>query len=190
MRLHQTLYPRLKQFEKQRELFENIEMPLLPVLSRIERTGVRVDSDMLARQSSELGERIDTLAQQAFDQAGADFNIASPKQIQEILFEKLQLPVISKTPKGQPSTSENVLQELAEQHELPKLILEHRALSKLRSTYTEKLPLLVNPNTGRVHTSYHQASVVTGRLSSTDPNLQNIPVRTTDGRRIREAFVP
>ena len=190
LRLHQTLYPRLKQFEKQRELFENIEMPLLPVLSRIERTGVRVDSDMLARQSSELGERIDTLAQQAFDQAGADFNIASPKQIQEILFEKLQLPVISKTPKGQPSTSENVLQELAEQHELPKLILEHRALSKLRSTYTDKLPLLVNPNTGRVHTSYHQASVATGRLSSTDPNLQNIPVRTTDGRRIREAFVP
>ena len=190
LRLHQTLYPRLKQFEKQRELFENIEMPLLPVLSRIERTGVRVDSDMLARQSSELGERIDTLAQQAFDQAGADFNIASPKQIQEILFEKLQLPVISKTPKGQPSTSENVLQELAEQHELPKLILEHRALSKLRSTYTEKLPLLVNPDTGRVHTSYHQASVATGRLSSTDPNLQNIPVRTTDGRRIREAFVP
>ena len=190
LRLHQTLYPRLKQFEKQREVFENIEMPLLPVLSRIERTGVRVDSDMLARQSSELGERIDTLAQQAFDQAGADFNIASPKQIQEILFEKLQLPVISKTPKGQPSTSENVLQELAEQHELPKLILEHRALSKLRSTYTEKLPLLVNPNTGRVHTSYHQASVATGRLSSTDPNLQNIPVRTTDGRRIREAFVP
>ena len=190
LRLHQTLYPRLKQFEKQHELLENIEMPLLPVLSRIERTGVRVDSDMLARQSSELGERIDTLAQQAFDQAGADFNIASPKQIQEILFEKLQLPVISKTPKGQPSTSENVLQELAEQHELPKLILEHRALSKLRSTYTEKLPLLVNPNTGRVHTSYHQASVATGRLSSTDPNLQNIPVRTTDGRRIREAFVP
>ena len=190
LRLHQTLYPRLKQFEKQHELLENIEMPLLPVLSRIERTGVRVDSDMLARQSSELGERIDTLAQQAFDQVGADFNIASPKQIQEILFEKLQLPVISKTPKGQPSTSESVLQELAEQHELPKLILEHRALSKLRSTYTEKLPLLVNPDTGRVHTSYHQASVATGRLSSTDPNLQNIPVRTADGRRIREAFVP
>jgi len=190
LQLHQTLYPRLKQFEKQHELLENIEMPLLPVLSRIERTGVRVDSDMLARQSSELGERIDTLAQQAFDQVGADFNIASPKQIQEILFEKLQLPVISKTPKGQPSTSESVLQELAEQHELPKLILEHRALSKLRSTYTEKLPLLVNPDTGRVHTSYHQASVATGRLSSTDPNLQNIPVRTADGRRIREAFVP
>ena len=190
LRLHQTLYPRLKQFEKLHELLENIEMPLLPVLSRIERTGVRVDSDMLARQSSELGERIDTLAQQAFDQVGADFNIASPKQIQEILFEKLQLPVISKTPKGQPSTSESVLQELAEQHELPKLILEHRALSKLRSTYTEKLPLLVNPDTGRVHTSYHQASVATGRLSSTDPNLQNIPVRTADGRRIREAFVP
>ena len=190
LRLHQTLYPRLKQFEKQRELFENIEMPSLPVLSRIERTGVRVDSDMLARQSSELSERIDILEQQAFDQVGADFNIASPKQIQEILFEKLQLPVISKTPKGQPSTSESVLQELAEQHELPKLILEHRALSKLRSTYTEKLPLLVNPDTGRVHTSYHQASVATGRLSSTAPNLQNIPVRTADGRRIREAFVP
>ena len=190
LRLHQTLYPRLKQFEKQHELLENIEMPLLPVLSRIERTGVRGDSDMLARQSSELSERIGKLEQQAFDQAGADFNIASPKQIQEILFEKLQLPVISKTPKGQPSTSESVLQELAEQHELPKLILEHRALSKLRSTYTEKLPLLVNPDTGRVHTSYHQAAVATGRLSSTDPNLQNIPVRTADGRRIREAFVP
>ena len=190
LRLHQTLYPRLKQFEKQHELLENIEMPLLPVLSRIERTGVRVDSNMLARQSVELSERIDTLEQQAFDQVGADFNIASPKQIQEILFEKLQLPVISKTPKGQPSTSESVLQELAEQHELPKLILEHRALSKLRSTYTEKLPLLVNPDTGRVHTSYHQAAVATGRLSSTDPNLQNIPVRTADGRRIREAFVP
>ncbi len=126
----------------------------------------------------------------AYEEAGAPFNIASPKQIQEILFERLELPVLAKTPKGQPSTAESVLAELAEQHELPRLILEHRGLSKLRSTYTEKLPVLVNPDTGRVHTSYHQAAVATGRLSSSDPNLQNIPVRTAEGRRIREAFVP
>ena len=190
LRLHQTLYPRLKQTTKQLELLQSIEMPLLPVLSRIERTGVRVDCEMLLKQSAELAERAGDLEQQAHALAGRPFNIASPRQIQEILYDELQLPVIRKTPKGQPSTSESVLQELADQHDLPTVILEHRALSKLKSTYTDKLPALVNPDTGRVHTSYHQASVATSRLSSTDPNLQNIPVRTAEGRRIRKAFVP
>ena len=190
LRLHQLLYPRLKEVTKQLELLQTIEMPLLSVLSRIERTGVRVDCEMLLKQSAELAVRIGDLEQQAHALVGHPFNMASPRQIQEILYQQLQLPVIRKTPKGQPSTSESVLQELADQHDLPRLILEHRALSKLRSTYTDKLPALVNPDTGRVHTSYHQASVATGRLSSSDPNLQNIPVRTTEGRRIREAFVP
>ena len=190
LRLHQALFERLQNEQGQRELFEQIEMPLVPVLSKIERTGVRVDCDMLAAQSAQLAERTAELEAMAYEEAGAPFNIASPKQIQEILFERLELPVLAKTPKGQPSTAESVLVELAEQHELPRLILEHRGLSKLRSTYTEKLPALVNPDTGRVHTSYHQAAVATGRLSSSDPNLQNIPVRTAEGRRIREAFVP
>jgi DNA polymerase-1 len=190
LRLHETLYPRLQQESLQRELFERIEMPLVPVLSRIERAGVLVDCAMLARQSTELALRIQELEEQAHGEAGGAFNIASPKQIQEILFDRLQLPVLAKTPKGQPSTAEGVLTELAEKHDLPRLILEHRGLSKLRSTYTEKLPALVNPATGRVHTSYHQAAVATGRLSSSDPNLQNIPVRTAEGRRIREAFIP
>ncbi len=190
LRLHDALYPRLEKESAQASLFERIEMPLVPVLSKIERTGVRVDCDMLATQSRELSERIQALEVLAHKEAGGPFNIASPKQIQEILFDRLELPVLSKTPKGQPSTAESVLAELADQHELPRLILEHRGLSKLRSTYTEKLPTLVNPRTGRVHTSYHQAAVATGRLSSSDPNLQNIPVRTAEGRRIREAFVP
>ena len=190
LRLHRVLFERLETEQGQRELFERIEMPLVPVLSKIERTGVRVDCDMLAVQSAQLAERTAELEAMAYEEAGAPFNIASPKQIQEILFERLELPVLAKTPKGQPSTAESVLAELAEQHELPRLILEHRGLSKLRSTYTEKLPVPVNPDTGRVHTSYHQAAVATGRLSSSDPNLQNIPVRTAEGRRIREAFVP
>ncbi len=190
LRLHDALYPRLEKESAQASLFERIEMPLVPVLSKIERTGVRVDCDMLATQSRELSERIQALEVLAHKEAGGPFNIASPKQIQEILFDRLELPVLSKTPKGQPSTAESVLAELADQHELPRLILEHRGLSKLRSTYTEKLPTLVNSRTGRVHTSYHQAAVATGRLSSSDPNLQNIPVRTAEGRRIREAFVP
>ena len=190
LRLHQALYPRLQAERSQCDLFESIEMPLVPVLSRIERTGVKVDCGMLASQSAELGERIQALEARAHREADGAFNIASPKQIQEVLFDRLGLPVLAKTPKGQPSTAEGVLAELAEQHELPRLILEHRTLSKLRSTYTEKLPGLVNPDTGRVHTSYHQAAVATGRLSSSDPNLQNIPVRTAEGRRIREAFVP
>ena len=190
LRLNETLFPRLKKEDAQTELFDRIEMPLVPVLSKIERTGVRVDAQMLAAQSKELAERTQELEAKAHAEAGGVFNIASPKQIQEILFNRLGLPVISKTPKGQPSTAESVLAELAEQHELPKLILEHRGLSKLRSTYTEKLPRLINAYSGRVHTSYHQAAVATGRLSSSDPNLQNIPVRTAEGRRIREAFIP
>jgi len=190
LRLHRVLFERLQNEQARREVFERIEMPLVPVLSKIERTGVRVDCDMLAAQSAQLAKRTAELEAMAYEEAGAPFNIASPKQIQEILFERLELPVLAKTPKGQPSTAESVLAELAEQHELPRLILEHRGLSKLRSTYTEKLPALVNPDTGRVHTSYHQAAVATGRLSSSDPNLQNIPVRTAEGRRIREAFVP
>jgi DNA polymerase-1 len=190
LRLHQVLFDRLQAERGQCDLFEQIEMPLVPVLSKIERTGVRVDCGMLATQSAELAERIAELEAMAYEEAGSVFNVASPKQIQEILFEQMELPVLAKTPKGQPSTAESVLAELAEEHELPRLILEHRGLSKLRSTYTEKLPALVNPDTGRVHTSYHQAAVATGRLSSSDPNLQNIPIRTAEGRRIREAFVP
>ena len=190
LRLHQHLYPKLQQQPELLALLEDIEIPLVPVLSTIERTGVRVNIDMLVAQSAELAVRIQEVEEQAHAIAGTAFNMASPRQIQEILFEKLQLPVRSKTPKGQPSTAENVLQELALEHELPRLILEHRSFSKLRSTYTDKLPELVDPTTGRVHTSYHQAAVGTGRLSSSDPNLQNIPVRTAEGRRIRAAFVP
>jgi DNA polymerase-1 len=165
-------------------------MPLVPVLARIERNGVKIDADMLRRQSGELAQRMVQIAEQAHDAAGQPFNIGSPKQIQEILYQKLELPVLSKTPKGQPSTSESVLLQLAADYDLPRLILEYRALSKLKSTYTDKLPELVNPDTGRLHTSYHQAVAATGRLSSADPNLQNIPVRTAEGRRVREAFVP
>ncbi len=190
LRLHRHLKPKLEAEPSLEKLFYEIEMPLVPILSRIERNGVLVDTDMLHRQSAELAQRIDALESQAHEVVGEVFNIASPKQIQHILFDKLGLPVISKTAKGQPSTAENVLQELAGDYELPRLILEHRGLSKLKSTYTDKLPLLVNRSTGRIHTSYHQAVAATGRLSSSDPNLQNIPIRTAEGRRIREAFVP
>ena len=190
LRLHQTLWPRLEAEERLRRLFEEIEMPLVPVLSRMERHGVRIDAAMLRRQSNELALRMLEIERQAHSLAGQAFNLASPKQIQEVLFEKLELPVIRKTPKGQPSTAEEVLQELALDFELPRLILEHRGMSKLKSTYTDKLPGMINPETGRVHTSYHQAVAATGRLSSSDPNLQNIPVRTPEGRRIRQAFVP
>ena len=190
MRLHEKIYPQFQSEPALRSVLETIEMPLVPVLSRVERNGVRVDCDMLSNHSIELGERIAQIEKQAHAAAGVAFNIASPRQIQEVLFEKLDLPIISKTPKGQPSTAENVLQELAEDHELPQLILQYRSLSKLKSTYTDKLPELVSPVTGRVHTSYHQAAVATGRLSSSNPNLQNIPVRTEEGRRIRQAFIP
>ena len=190
MRLHEKIYPQFQSEPALRSVLETIEIPLVPVLSRVERNGVRVDCDMLSNHSIELGERIAQIEKKAHAAAGVAFNIASPRQIQEVLFEKLDLPIISKTPKGQPSTAENVLQELAEEHELPQLILQYRSLSKLKSTYTDKLPELVSPVTGRVHTSYHQASVATGRLSSSNPNLQNIPVRTEEGRRIRQAFIP
>jgi len=190
LRLHQALWPRLQEIPSLATLFESIEMPLLPVLSRIERNGVRIDVKMLQKQSQELATRMMEVEKEAYDLAGQPFNMASPKQIQEILYDKLGLPVLRKTPKGQPSTAEEVLQELALDYPLPERILEHRSLAKLKSTYTDKLPEMVDPGTGRVHTSYHQAVAATGRLSSSDPNLQNIPVRTAEGRRIRQAFVP
>lgn len=187
--LHRLLLPRLRESGALLSVFTDIERPLIPVLSRIERGGVLIDGDMLAAQSDEIKQRLNELEAQAHDSAGEVFNIGSPKQIQTILFEKLGLPVKAKTPKGQPSTAESVLVELADDYPLPKLILEYRALSKLKSTYTDKLPLDISPVTGRIHTSYHQAVAATGRLSSSDPNLQNIPIRTAEGRRIRHAFV-
>lgn len=189
LRLHHALWPQLEAVESLKKVYNEIEMPLLPVLSRMERNGVLLDVIMLAKQSKQLTERLKELELEIYEIAGEEFNIGSPKQLQVILFEKLELPIISKTPKGQPSTAESVLQELAHDYPLPKLILEYRSLSKLKSTYTDKLPQRVNPTTGRVHTSYQQAVAATGRLSSTEPNLQNIPIRTEEGRRIRQAFV-
>ncbi|KLN47370.1 DNA polymerase I [Providencia rettgeri] len=187
--LHQALYPQVEAEPKLKHIFENIEMPLVPVLVRMERKGVLINAATLAAQSKVITARLAELEKEAFELAGEEFNLASPKQLQTILFEKLQLPVIKKTPSGAASTNEEVLEELALNHALPKLLLEHRSLAKLKSTYTDKLPLMINPRTGRVHTSYHQAVTATGRLSSRDPNLQNIPVRTEEGRRIRQAFV-
>ncbi len=189
LQLHHHLWPRLSAEPGLRKLYESIEVPLVPVLSRMERRGVLVDVERLRRQSGELAARMQELEQQAYAEAGQPFNLGSPKQIQALLFEKQGLPVLAKTPKGQPSTAENVLQELALDYPLPRLILEHRGMSKLKSTYTDRLPEQVNRKTGRVHTSYHQAVAATGRLSSSDPNLQNIPVRTAEGRRIRQAFI-
>jgi len=190
LRLHQALWPRLAAAPRLKTLFEELELPLLEVLGDMERAGVRVDVDMLARQSGELAERMQAVEAEAHALAGQAFNLGSPKQIQSILYEQQRLPVLAKTPKGAPSTAESVLQELALDYPLPRLILEHRSLSKLKSTYTDKLPQQVNPATGRVHTSYHQAVAATGRLSSSDPNLQNIPIRSEEGRRIRQAFIP
>ena len=187
--LHQALYPQLEAEKSLLHVYQDIEMPLVPVLSRMERTGVLIDANVLAAQSVELTARLDELEKQAFAIAGEEFNLSSPKQLQTILFEKLNLPVVKKTPGGAPSTNEEVLEELADNHELPRVILEHRSLSKLKTTSTDKLPLMVDPKTRRVHTSYHQAVTATGRLSSRDPNLQNIPVRTDEGRRIRQAFI-
>jgi len=187
--LHERLYPRIDGDEKLSFVYGSIEMPVLPVLFRIERNGVLLDRAKLEAQSHELGKEILALEQKAYEAAGQPFNLGSPKQIQEILFERQKLPVKKKTPSGQPSTDEDSLAELALDHALPKLILEHRAWSKLKSTYTDKLPKSVNPNTGRVHTTYSQTTAVTGRLSSNDPNLQNIPIRTAAGRRIRECFI-
>ena len=189
LRLHQKLWPLLEQEPSLRSVFEEIELPLVPVLSRIERQGAYLSRELLVEQSAELGIRLQELEAQTFDLAGQEFNLGSPKQLGEILFEKLQLPVIKKTPKGAPSTSEEVLTELALDYPLPKLLLEYRSLSKLKSTYTDKLPEMINAETGRVHTSYHQAVTATGRLSSSNPNLQNIPIRSQEGRRIRQAFI-
>ncbi|MCF7989749.1 MAG: DNA polymerase I [Thiohalocapsa sp.] len=191
LRLHRELWPKVEAVEPLKRVYETIELPLVPVLSRMERTGVRIDVEVLNAQSSALAQRAAELEERAYAEAGRKFNMGSPKQIGAIFFEELKLPVVAKTPKGQPSTSEAVLEKLAEDgHALPSLILEHRGVTKLRSTYTDKLPQMVNPETGRVHTSYHQAVAATGRLSSSDPNLQNIPIRSEDGRRIRKAFVP
>lgn len=189
LQLHEALYPQLEAEKGLLSIYEEIDKPLIEVISKIERRGAKVDAHQLAVQSQELTKRIGELEKEAYDLAGEEFNLSSPKQLQAIFFEKLELPIIKKTPKGQPSTAEPVLQELALDYPLPKLILEHRSLAKLKSTYTDKLPLLINSGTGRIHTSYHQAVTATGRLSSSDPNLQNIPIRTEEGRRIRKAFV-
>ena len=187
--LHQTLWPRLCEQPPLQALFEEVEIPLVPVLSAMERNGVLVDVELLQQQSRELAAKIAEIEHEAHQMAGEVFNLGSPKQIQNILYNRLELPVKAKTPKGQPSTAESVLQELALEYPLPQLILEYRGMSKLKSTYTDKLPELIDPRTGRIHTSYHQAVAATGRLSSSDPNLQNIPVRTAEGRRIRQAFI-
>ncbi|WP_373101016.1 MULTISPECIES: DNA polymerase I [Pasteurellaceae] len=190
MKLHQTLWHELEQTPALAELFSAIELPLVGVLSRMERHGVLIDSQTLLNQSQEISARLTALEAQVHQAAGEQFNLASTKQLQEVLFNKLGLPVIAKTPKGAPSTNEEVLDELAQQgHQVPKLLIEHRGLAKLKSTYTDKLPQMINPRTGRVHTSYHQAVTATGRLSSSDPNLQNIPIRNEEGRRIRQAFI-
>ena len=188
LRLHEAIYPKLSQSADQLNVFNDIEMPLLPVLARMEQYGVLIDSDLLDQQSHKLGMRLSELEIEAHNIAGQSFNLSSPKQLQKILFEELKIPVIKKTPKGAPSTAEEVLQELALDYPLPKVILENRGLSKLKSTYTDKLPLL-SDKAGRVHTSYHQAVTATGRLSSTEPNLQNIPIRSEEGRKIRQAFI-
>lgn len=187
--LHEIFWPRLSQSPGQKRVYEEIEIPLVPVLSRMECNGVLVDADQLRKQSAELASQMANLEKEACHIAGNPFNLSSPKQLQHLLYHQLNLPVIRKTPKGQPSTAEDVLEELALHHELPRVILEYRTLSKLKSTYTDRLPERINPETGRVHTSYHQAVASTGRLSSSDPNLQNIPIRRESGRRIREAFV-
>jgi DNA polymerase-1 len=187
--LHRALWPQVAEQAGLRTVYEKIEMPTMQVLQKMERNGVLIDSALLAEQSNELGRRMLDLERQAHDLAGQPFNLNSPKQIGEIFFDKLKLPVVKKTPSGTPSTDEEVLQKLAEDYPLPKVLLDYRSLSKLKSTYTDKLPKMVNPSTGRVHTNYAQAVAVTGRLSSNDPNLQNIPIRNTEGRRIREAFI-
>ncbi|HEX7802794.1 MAG TPA: DNA polymerase I [Pseudoxanthomonas sp.] len=189
LRLHRTLSSRLAAEPGLESVYREIEMPLVPVLERIEANGVMIDADELRRQSADLSKRMLAAQQKATELAGRSFNLDSPKQLQALLFEELKLPAVLKTPTGQPSTNEEALEAIADQHELPRVILEYRGLAKLRSTYTDKLPEMVNPHTGRVHTSYHQAGAATGRLSSSDPNLQNIPIRTDDGRRIRRAFV-
>ncbi len=189
LRLHKALWDKLSKQEKPRKVYEDIERPLIPILSEIECNGVLVDVAMLEKQSKELENSMQQIQHQVYELAGEEFNLGSPKQLQVILFEKLQLPVIKKTPKGQASTAEDVLQELAEDYPMPRLILDYRSMNKLKNTYTDRLPEQVDANTGRVHTSYHQAVAATGRLSSSNPNLQNIPIRSAEGRRIRQAFI-
>jgi len=189
LRLHQVLWPKVQESKGLERVFNEVEIPLVPVLSKVERNGAIVSANLLHKQTQELGDRLKEIEQQAYDLAGEEFNLASPKQLGHILFEKLNIPVLKKTAKGAPSTKEEVLQELALDYPLPKILLEHRTLSKLKSTYTDKLPTMINPSTGRIHTSYHQAVTATGRLSSSDPNLQNIPIRTAEGRRVRQAFI-
>ena len=189
LQLHQALWPKLEQAPSLVKVFCEIDMPLVPVLSRIERNGCQLDADMLRRQSNELAKKMVELEQKAWDVAGQQFNLSSPKQLGEILYGKLEIPVVKKTPTGQPSTAEAVLEELALDYELPQVIMDYRSVAKLKSTYTDKLPEMISRRSGRLHTSYHQAVAATGRLSSSDPNLQNIPVRTEEGRRIRQAFV-
>jgi DNA polymerase-1 len=189
LRLHHALWPKLESVPSLRRVYEEIEIPLVPVLAAMEQRGVLIDGDELRRQSQQLGKRMLELQQQSYALAGREFNLDSPKQLQAVLFDELGLEARMKTPTGQPSTNEEALEAIADSHELPRLILDYRGLAKLRSTYTDKLSGIVNPRTGRVHTSYHQGSVATGRVSSSDPNLQNIPVRTEEGRRIRQAFI-
>jgi DNA polymerase-1 len=189
LRLHRVLSAKLAAEPALQQVYREIEMPLVPVLARVEANGVKVDGDELRRQSADLSKRMLAAQQKATELAGRTFNLDSPKQLGALLFDELKLPALVKTPGGAPSTNEEALEAIADQHELPRVILEYRGLAKLRSTYTDKLPEMVNPHTGRVHTSYHQAGAATGRLASSDPNLQNIPIRTDDGRRIRRAFV-
>ena len=190
LRLHQVLWPQVSAHTSLGKVFTDIELPLVPVLSRIERTGALVDDTLLFQQSQELALRLAELEREAWDLAGQEFNLASPKQLGDILFTKLEIPILKKTAKGAPSTKEEVLQELALDYPLPKVLIEHRGLAKLKSTYTDKLPVMINRTTKRIHTSYNQSGTATGRLSSSDPNLQNIPVRNTEGRRVRQAFIP
>ncbi|MEO8508782.1 MAG: DNA polymerase I, partial [Betaproteobacteria bacterium] len=189
LRLHRALHPHITADARLDYVYTQLEMPVREVLFRMERNGILIDAQLLSQQSRELGERVVALEQQAHQLAGQPFNLGSPKQLGEILFQRMNLPVIKKTATGQPSTDEEVLQELAADFPLPKVLLEHRSVSKLKSTYTDKLPQMINAATGRVHTTFAQATAVTGRLASSDPNLQNIPVRTAEGRRIREAFI-
>ncbi|HEY9182932.1 MAG TPA: DNA polymerase I, partial [Gammaproteobacteria bacterium] len=189
LQLHEALWPKLKEVPELAHVYTDVELPLVRVLERMEYAGVQVDARLLREQSQELAQKMAATEQAAYVAAGGPFNLGSPKQLQEVLYDRLQLPVLGKTPKGQPSTAEDVLEQLAESYDLPRLVLEYRGLSKLKSTYTDKLPGDIDPRTGRIHTSYHQAVAATGRLSSSDPNLQNIPIRTAEGRRIRQAFV-
>jgi DNA polymerase-1 len=189
LKLHHAQWPKLESVPRLQAVYRDLELPLVHVLSRMERHGTLVEGALLVAYSGELAERMDALKESAWQEAGEPFNLDSPKQLQTVLYDKLSLPVLKKTPKGQPSTAEEVLQDLSQTYELPRLIMEYRILAKLKSTYTDKLPLQINQRTGRIHTSYHQAVAATGRLSSSDPNLQNIPIRHPEGRRIRQAFV-